>query len=146
MPLPVRALCLVLVALVALSGVSLDLCACGGGDHGLLCAASAAEHEVGPAPVEAHGCCGGQAEQGPVDALTVRGADCACPVVAFEAPPSTADVAGPPVGLDPAHPDAAPAATADLAPTLDAAGPGHARAPPRAPRLRRHLANHVLRL
>lgn len=146
MPLPVRALCLVLVALVALSGVSLDLCACGGGDHGLLCAASAAEHEVSPAPAEAHGCCGGQAEQAPVDDLTVRGADCACPVVALEAPPSTADVASPPVGLDPAHLDATPPPTAGLALTLEPAGPGHARAPPWAPRLRRHLAVHVLRL
>lgn len=38
MTLATRALALVLAALVALTGASLDLCACTPGDHGPLCA------------------------------------------------------------------------------------------------------------
>ncbi|MCO5169925.1 MAG: hypothetical protein M9894_26605 [Planctomycetes bacterium] len=137
MPLLARALCLVLAALAALAGVSVDLCACDGGGHGLFCAAPPA------VAAPAGGCCGGE----PAPALPGPGVhddgDCACPEVAFHLPPVERE--GPPPPLTVAA-DAAPAGP--LLPALAAAptrAPFVARAPPTT-KLRRHLALHVLRL
>ncbi len=152
MSLAARALSLVLVALVALAGASLDLCACAAGSHGLLCAGDDGGHPAPPAAavVEDAGCCGGGAAVSVQTAArssgaTISATDCACPVVTFEAPPAETAAAAP------AAPDLAHAALA--LPPVDerlvaavSLRAGHARAPPPTPTLRRHLALHVLRL
>lgn len=135
MPLLARALVVVLAALTALAGVSLDLCACDGGGHGLFCAAPPA---VAAAPI---GCCGTPTPTPPGPGAHDDG-DCACPSVAFDLPPAAPE--GPPAPLTIGADDAPASPVLPLLTTSLAPAPFVARAPP--PKLRRHLALHVLRL
>lgn len=142
----VRPLCLLLAALIALAGGTIDLCGCDADAHGPLCA----EAEL-PAP-EAdccgpHDCCAPEppaVQPGP----QLRSVGCECPVVQLAASPAAADPA-PSVAT----------VTTDLAKTLlldlpasvllveDADLQGTtARSPPPEPGgLRRHLLLKVLR-
>jgi len=132
-----RTLAALLAAQVALGGALLDLCGCGEGGHGALCASEPAaprcHAEVAPA---APSCC---ASDAPADAATPRigAADCACPLLVLEAPDAQPDDAAPPT-LPPARPAPDPsAATPVAARSAPALGSGGgARAPPGP---RRHL-------
>jgi hypothetical protein len=84
-----RPLCLLLAALIALAGGTIDLCGCDGEGHGRLCAAA----EL-PAPEAdccgSHDCC---APATPVEppGPRLRSVGCECPVVQLAVSPAEAD-------------------------------------------------------
>ncbi len=142
----VRPLCLLLAALIALAGGTIDLCGCDGDAHGRLCA----EAER-PAPAAdccgPHHCCAPEAPTLPAGPQ-LRSVGCECPVVqlvtspAESAPaPSTTVVAA----------DLAKALQLDVPSSVllveDAdLGATSARSPPPEPGgIRRHLLLSVLR-